>query len=149
MIERKELIKRLTDGLSIKEFYDLIHDEHLRLRQMSHLGDYKRTANSMFYNYIQNNNIEQPLTVYQLEYVYEMIQSVDTYICDKNLSGTMPAEDILHIKEFISDGVIKGDEQYLSVSEINVLYMLAYFVWNNAMQVDKRAYRINEESENE
>lgn len=149
MIERKELIKRLADGLSIEEFYDLIHEEHLSLRRMSHLCDYKRTANSMFYSYMQNNDIEQPLTVYQLEYVYEMIQSVDTYICDKNLSDTMPAEDILHIKEFISDGVIEGNEQYLSVSEINVLYMLAYFVLNDAVQVDKGVCRINEESENE
>ena len=104
---------------------------------MSQIGDYKRTANSVFYNYMQNNDIGQPLTVYQLEYVYEMIQSVNTYICDKNLSTTTPAEDILQVKEFISDGVIKGDEQYLSVSEINVLYMLAYFVLNDAVQVDK------------
>ena len=137
MIRRNELKEKLTEGLSIKEFYDLIHSEHLSLRRMSQIGDYKRTANSVFYNYMQNNDIGQPLTVYQLEYVYEMIQSVNTYICDKNLSTTTPAEDILQVKEFISDGVIKGDEQYLSVSEINVLYMLAYFVLNDAVQVDK------------
>ena len=129
MIERSELMKELTNGLSIKEFYDLIHEEHLSLRRMSHVGEYKRTANALFYAYMQNNGIEQPLTVHQLEYVYEMIQSVDTYRQDKSLSATMPAEDILHVREFISDGVLEGDEEYLSVDEINVLYMLAYFAW--------------------
>lgn len=137
MIERNELMEKLTDGLSIEGFYDLIHDEHLSLRRMSHFGDFRRTANAMFYAYMQNNNIGQPLTVYQLEYVYEMIQSVDTYMHDKNLKATMPAEDILHIKEFISDGVIESDEKYLSVSEINVLYMLAYFVWSGVVQIDR------------
>lgn len=137
MIRRNELMEKLTDGLSIKEFYDLIHNEHLSLRRMSHIGDYKRTANSLFYAYMQNNGIEQPLTVYQLEYVYEMIQSVDTYMQDRSLSAEMPAEDILHVKEFISDGVLEGDEEYLSVDEINVLYMLTYFVWSGAVQTDK------------
>ena len=134
MIERNELMKKLTDGLSIKEFYDLMHDEHLSLRRMSHIGDFKRTVNAMFYAYTQNNGIGQPLTVYQLEYVYEMIQSVDTYMHDKNLNDAMPVEDILHVKEFISDGVIEGDEAYLSVNEINVLYMLAYFVLSSTAQ---------------
>ena len=86
---------------------------------------------------MQNNGIEQPLTVYQLEYVYEMIQSVDTYMQDRSLSAEMLAEDILHVKEFISDGVLEGDEEYLSVDEINVLYMLTYFVWSGAVQTDK------------
>ena len=98
MIRRNELMEKLTDGLSIKEFYDLIHNEHLSLRRMSNIGDYKRTANSLFYAYMQNNGIEQPLTVYQLEYVYEMIQSVGTYMQDRSLSAEMPAEDILHVK---------------------------------------------------
>ncbi len=131
MINRQELIQKLTKGLSIGDFSRLIHDEHLLLRMYNH----RITEDDSFakiewnYNYrIQQDKMDTPICAFQLEYVYDFVQSIETNIEEKKLTTNMPVDEILGLTRwFLSKRGVQMSEN-LTVNEVNTLYIMAYFL---------------------